>query len=51
MKKLTLVVMTTCGVLGATMGHSQSGDPAAWDAQGANYGRVALNMPSRDPKI
>ena len=23
----------------------------AWDAQGANYGRVALNMPSRDPKI
>ncbi len=35
MKKLTLVVMTTCGVLGATMGHSQSGDPVAWDAQGA----------------
>jgi hypothetical protein len=23
----------------------------AWDAQGANYGRVALDLPSRDPKI
>ncbi len=23
----------------------------AWDAQGANYGRVALALPSRDPKI
>ena len=35
MKKLTLAVMTTCGMLGAATVYAQSDDPAAWDPQAA----------------
>ena len=35
MKKLTLAVMMTCGMLGAATVYAQSDDPATWDPRGA----------------